>query len=940
MSVRVRQAEREPSCNSSRQSVGQRQFALPEWGGLLAVFFVALVARLAFNFGGGHPDAAFACDASEYLRDAQGVLKIASLPIDFWFSALASLWGAGDISAVRVALSPLRELAIAGPIFPIFIAMCFAIAGQPADYSHSIPPIMGQCLLTSLTCVLVAVIARAVWNTRVALVAGFIAAIYPAFIINSGRLYSESFSCFLTTTVMAICVHAMRQRRINPWVSLVLGITLACLQMTRSVMVILTVGALSVVCLFVPKSARWRDLAITLCGFALVFVPWLCLQKMAFGSASFVVDRAGQYNLFIGTNTQTGGWLSYPYPDGTGIQSKGLPQLVKESIAVSPSRWLRLMLDKPVRLFKMPWNDFKVQVGPLTVATQALFHQLLLLLAAVGAVMAVKARDSSNKAHDENVSRIDEMNPRSHHDPTILCISAVALVHLVYLLFISVPRYNLCAMPSIILFSAFAISAVFVQPSSKSARLLISTALLLGALQYDWLQIVVPWLHQPTLALAAVVGVKILAVFNWLWCVVLFTRKDGRLSILQKILVAASGLIVMVFGCLPLNAHGRCFEWQAPLTSDKQISRQVLLSEIQVQRVLSSHAYLLIDVGSLKSFKTDVAVKINGVALNAPVVPLAPFVQDLSAFKLAGQSGLYLEFEDILRGLVASADKHLLDVRQWALIPLDSDVLRRSLTAAGDCKLDVTLDAVTNNAVTIYGGYSKGSNRLTVPSIDRYSWEKAFYGVENNQGLSDLRYDRDVSVSISSREKASGIPFVLLLSGTPKSNGSIGMSTLRTSSRPLSGDQTVQIDKFASYAKDDLWLVRLRGKARSTKAQTATTNIAIQATSQVAGDKSKPTIAANVPESAIGWGSNAGAFKPIPGACYEYSSPWATRTLNVGAEWQPIDIAFPLQPSGMPGRLQTIKGTLSDAPGLKVDDLQLDVYLMPGYPTGIGYEVF
>lgn len=890
----------------------------------MAVFFVALVARLAFNFGGGHPDAAFACDASEYLRDAQGVLKIASLPIDFWFSASPSLWGAGDVSAVRVALSPLRELAIAGPIFPIFIAMCFAIAGQPADYSHSIPPIVGQCLLTSLTCVLVAVIARAVWNTRVALVAGSIAAIYPAFIINSGRLYSESFSCFLTTTMMAICVHAMRQRRINPWVSLVLGITLACLQMTRSVMVILTVGALSVVCLFAPKSARWRDLAITLCGFALVFVPWLCLQKMAFGSASFVVDRAGQYNLFIGTNTQTGGWLSYPYPDGTGIQNKGLPQLVKESIAVSPSRWLRLMLDKPVRLFKMPWNDFKVQVGPLTVGTQALIHQLLLLLGAVGAVLAIGPRDANNKT-------------RAWLYPAILCISAVALLHLIYLLFISVPRYNLCAMPSIILFSAFAISAVFAQLSSRSVRLLISTILLLGVLHFDWLLILAPGLHQVSLSIAAVVGVKMLAVCIWLWCVVLFAGTQGRLSTLQKLLVATSGLIIVVFGCLPLNAHGRYLEWNAPVTSSSQLSRQILLSEEQTQRVLRSHSYLLIDVGSLKSFMTGVSVRVNGVALSAPVVPLAPFVQDLSSFKLTGNSGLYLEFEDILRGLAATADKHILDLRQWALIPLDREVVTKALAAENDGKLDVTLDAATDTSVTVYGGCVKGGNKLTVPSIDRYSWEKAFYGVENNQGLSDLRYDREVT--LAPNDKSFRSPYVLLLSGAPREKGSQSMTTLVSSSQPLSGVHGVQIDNFAMYAKDDLWLVRFHGNARSAKAQTVA-SIAIQATSQVEADKHKPTITSNSSLAAIGWGSNAGVFKPIPGASYEYSSPWAARTLNVGAEWQPFDVAFPLQPSGMPGHLQTIRGTLSEASGLEVEDLQLDVYLMPGFPTGIGYEVF
>ena len=102
-------------------------------------------------------------------------------------------------------------------------------------------------------------------------------------------------------------------------------------------------------------------------GFACVALPWLAFQKVAFGDASLIVDRVGHYNFFVGNNTDTQGWLSVPYPDGRGIEEKPLHGISgEEAYQRNPSHWWSLLpVDKPLRLFQFPWNDYRTPIDRL-----------------------------------------------------------------------------------------------------------------------------------------------------------------------------------------------------------------------------------------------------------------------------------------------------------------------------------------------------------------------------------------------------------------------------------------------------------------------------------------------------------------------------------------------------------------------------------------------
>jgi hypothetical protein len=64
-----------------------------------------------------------------------------------------------------------------------------------------------------------------------------------------------------------------------------------------------------------------------------------------------------------------------------------------------------------------------------------------------------------------------------------------------------------------------------------------------------------------------------------------------------------------------------------------------------------------------------------------------------------------------------------------------------------NCTLRVLLSKSTESDSTLYGAYPFSHNFSMIPSMFRFSWEKAFYGVENPNGLTDPEYDQKIEVN-------------------------------------------------------------------------------------------------------------------------------------------------------------------------------------------------
>lgn len=876
-------------------------------GGLLFVIFaVSLTLRLWFNFYDQHINCAYCCDASEYLRNAEAIWKFPyswSLANDFINAAL--LQPTHNLANLRATLAPLNDFYISGPIFPLFLVSCFVVTGVPFDMSNWQIPLAMHSLISACIPVLIVLIGVRAWGKAHGYTAGIISAFYPGFIVNSGRLYSETFAAFLLLLVAFLTIDQFKRKR--PVACFFIGLLAGALQLTRSIMFILSLLVIPFLAFRYQGKRTILAISSFLLGLAVVLSLWSFFGRVAFGKGAVVIDRVGHYNLFVGTNVESSGWLSYPYPDTSGIEQKSLPGLLLESYRKSPGKWLQLMLDKPIRLFKFPWNDFRMPIGPFSAQEQVLFHQLVVLLGALGIVYGLTTYSGSQ-------------GPVIAQVKARFFLLGILVIHLVYLLFITVPRYNLTAMTSIILFSSAGVIAILKMlklnyRSHNPYMLVISTVIFFWLVRSDLTNLVINAFPEQEIrwCIAASSVLKMIAFVIFvcsIWSSIAIASVHRPTARILAILMAVLFVPSIV---LPARAHGRLYERQYLLNRPGQIISQEIKIPIKMAQSFShNHCFLIVDADGIDSISEKVKFHVNGKLLHGPMIPGLPLSEELLHFKERGEQNLYLECEYIFDCLTAPAGLSNVNLRQWFFIPVPSEYL---LKEDNPEQITIKLEKLDWSSTAIFGSYVTGSQAIVIPSPGRYSWEKSFYGVENDKGLTDTRYDTKLQIrcptsmidrsdtsgaksAIQHRERLS-LPFVRLLVTPALPDDGPWMRPLTDRSYAsllLTGESTVHSETISTippYRKNDLWLVRIKGKLKAF------------------GDSHTPAI---IP-----------VMHSIDklGKLFSYQPVWLPRTLDATNMWNEFDLSFPLAPSGMPGKVSDMEITFyARSPYLSSSDRQ------------------
>lgn len=904
---------------------------------LASIFVSALVLRIWFNFSADHANCAGCCDASEYVRNAAALSSMLTLQQEFWHKFFAAVFGVAspaDLESVRASMSGLKEVYQAGPVFPIFLTLSFSVAAFMSTEVNPLgAPVFIQSVLSALACCLIADMADKAWNRRVGYLAGALAAIYPGFIVNSGRLYTESFATFLICVLLSLVVRGFFTANNVIARSLAIGFLSACLQLTRSILVISSLAMVPI--LFAQqRAARWKaGLVSLLLGFACVVLPWVSFQHVAFDKGGIMVDRVGNYNLFIGSNTQTQGWLTFPYPDGHGIEKLTLTKLLIDSYKESPARFIRLMLDKPARLFQQPWNDFKTNIGIIDVGAQSLFHQFLLLTFGLGVLLALFT-DPSKK------------NPAQGQIYSRLLLLAFAGLHFVYALFITVPRYALTAMPCLIAFSAAGIYALVALFFSAKSRVTAGSMCGFGALLWFALHtnLVQPLMESGVLSNATVALVTqsairfvlALVLFLLIWTALKDTSGYRRVA-----RVSAVGLLLMMIPLviLPSRASGRWYEWQKPLAlspspqiplTQSSSSQSPSIQSIALEKPMpGKQTYLLVDANGAQSL-SGVEVQVNGKKLTGPKIPGMALAQDYAVLRHVNAHKVSWEGENIFNFMTRPADLSNAELRQWFLIPVPKQVTE-SATA-----LNITMSKAANAAPGfLYGTYKHGK-QLSIPSLEVYSWEKAFYGVENENGATDPRLDQSLSLLQSSSASSPNVRLLIPAAEAGRLDGiqiardvgnDIGSDTVSLLKRVNvpPGELTAQtttkpfvIYTMPPFTPKDMWIVRTTGSIKSTNGLARPT-FTLKALCKSGGDF--------------------------------YDSPWTPNFLSTSQQWQSFDVSTPIAPAQLPGGIKQLQGEfLFDVPkwktrralpadAVQLKDVRIDIIRLPGNPLARGYTV-
>lgn len=914
---------------------------------LAVVLAVALAARYWFVFIAPHINIASVSDASEFLRNAQAMLNLPALPTTFipdaWHALTSGNATAEQLAQLKQQLSPLQGLYISGPVIPLFFAATYAVSFTPFSFANCTPPLVGNIIVSALTCVFFALTASYAFDKKTGFIAGIFCALYPGLIVNCGRLYCETLSAFLLSVVCFFTVRGFAQQlsvKDTAASAFLNGIFAACLQFSRSITVFLTAALLPIVLFQQGLRKGLLALPLFLFGFALVALPWLGLQQLTFGSAGLVVDRVGHYNFFMGNHVDGAGFVSFPYEDGAGIEKRPLTQLAKEAISRSPSRWLHLTLqDKPLRLFKMPWNDFRMALGPIDFRWQAIIHQILLLLAAIAVPLAFVGGTAASG--DTGQPLLRARNPVT---PAKIFLLAIFALHCAYLLFITVPRYNLTVMPIVLIFAAAGLTGL-VHLVRERGGVAIAVGIVLSAV------LLFATSNIPLAAFVQLVGAKQVLVALVLQCALKFfalaslafclwqsvstfsaeaKRRQsitpsragtmiGRLAVASMFVAAIATLIV------PARANGRWDEWAAPLNAGRTVEQHLVLPSRVLTDLIDEarSAYLLIDTDNADAAQS-LRIAINGHTLDAPVVPGNALVdqQDFSMYMNLPEGGFMREGERIFNCLTTPSGISNADLRQWFFVPVPLQVI------AGQKDLIVKIvNSRDGEAVPyIHGTYGNRTDKSVIPSIDKYSWEKTFFGVENMRGFCDTRYDtkltndtsvpqtKDMSGAIGLQSGRYNVRLLVDRADRTKLISSpqlidtvtVGEARLSKSLPPF----VISTSAMPFFDDTDYWLVRVRGEARRV----------------------------------IGDGSFQLTVKATDGNTF-YLSPWAG-SLPLTQTWRKFDTAIPVAP----GKLKdmqptsiTCTMTAKDeelAADTEFKNVQMEIWHLPNNPIAPGYEVF
>src|SRR5205085_10692867 len=121
---------------------------------------------------------------------------------------------------------PHQPTAGRAPLWPTVIASIYALLGPKNFFVR-----LFLCFIGSGTCAFVYLLTKDIFNKRIALLAGILAAIYPGLFIYDGWLYSESLYTFL---LLAFCytLLLLQQTGKYRW-AIASGIILGLFSLTR-----------------------------------------------------------------------------------------------------------------------------------------------------------------------------------------------------------------------------------------------------------------------------------------------------------------------------------------------------------------------------------------------------------------------------------------------------------------------------------------------------------------------------------------------------------------------------------------------------------------------------------------------------------------------------------------------------------------------------------
>ncbi len=922
-------------------------------GALFWLFAIALLLRLWFCFFHSHVNAYAGFDAVGYINAAKAIFELNTLPASFAKDCLQTLRGSASaavVTDVHNKLTMLEPLMISGPSYPIFLVLSTVLTNSPYNPTDWVKPVAAQCMISAVTVVFITAIARQLFDRKTGVLAGAMAALYPPFIINCGRGCTETFATFLLCLFSYGFLHLAQsnsraeagksspKRELAQLIiaAIFLGALAACLELARTILLLLTALAVAMIVIRLKGKMRVAAIASFFVGFALIIVPWFAAQKLIVGRTSLVIDRVSRLNYGLGNQAETQGWAGFPL-QFKPIMDRSINVQTIEYLSKDPAGYVWLLQDKLPRLLKCGWNDFKTWLGLLSPPAQDVLHQFVIAFAVAGIILCLDGCEEGTYKWRSRVTGV-------------LYFLIVLAVHLPYLAFVTVGRYNLTAMPFLIVFSAWGLRRLR-QLGNWNAG---SSDVLELAYPSIYLLFAIFVLSDPTtmlvnafgergaaeIGIMTTIGLKSILFFFVVGLTYALINKTQRgfysRSLTNLIL---TGLAILSFSavCLPVRAHGRWYE--RPDTFTKQgdgITFELFAPPAVAKQAREGNAYLMVDAENLDSLTNGLSISIDGKTLTGPYIPGLSLLDDQNHFERRGNQltrvveCLFESFSNVI-GVGNN------DIRQWFLIAIPPDSGPSLMAGSGADEqnknsMRITIKRTEPGRTRLFKALTRDDGELTVPEWLYYSWDKAFYGVERRGGVCDPRTDRKIDA-----HKGDSGHFVRLLVPAPALSKTKPFTTLTfmeaheidvVPNKSLTNQtyKTLTLSPLPDYSDNDMWLLRVSGRYKTVGKLPAAVEIL---------PKSKEK-----------------------GEEFYYNAPWAPRFLQPSTQWRHFDAACPIKPQSFPGRMNRIDIKLhvltpilneltrpveSDeivASSCQFDDIRVEIVSLPSNPLAEKHQVF
>lgn len=422
------------------------------WRAYGAVFVITIAVTTLYHLLDEGVKVALLFDGRHYFESCQRMTGL--------ILALVSM----KADQVAAAEQSLREyIMLDGPVLPTLFGSVYALLGRiptSADWTLIVwVQTVLHALATTLICKITFQMTR---KHAVAFTCCALWALYPAALVASGRLMTESLAVVLLLSLpLALrgAISAPRTEEIqsadeatktaanageekdassskvttrsilSKFASLA-----ACNQfgfaagIVSGLLILLKPGmipsvALSWLACLAMTRARLAVVVSLLLGAGLSVSPWMLYTKQTTGKAAITVQRMPVHNALIGWDPETSGWQTNP-PSGFErvMNTGGEPLSTIEGIWLShPQDCINILVEKFGHLYSTPWNDYRANVFGVGTRPQGFYHCLLLFLGLGGVFAWILTSERKNKL-------------------AILCIAA-ATGQCVYLMFEPVCRY-------------------------------------------------------------------------------------------------------------------------------------------------------------------------------------------------------------------------------------------------------------------------------------------------------------------------------------------------------------------------------------------------------------------------------------------------------------------------------------------------------------------